>query len=292
MSFIVKGLQIHDVESIQYTIDVMFWIPTVPIIERGILMKVFVTGAFGWTARAIIEKLHKEGFEVGAFDIEEKVPSYLKEITNNIYIGDVASQSSLEQAMKGYDYVIHLAVAIEEGAYQSAEVPFQVNVKGTYHVLEVARKLGVKKMIIMSEAPVHVDLKLKERETFNAETDWRSSDDEDHLYDLTKRLQETIAKDYSETFHMNITVLRPGHIVDGQKHIDPTGKPLSDLAYCQGGWVCKYDLATATLKALTRKSSGYEAFHIISSYQAKQIYDIERTERLLNMKFSSNFSQY
>jgi nucleoside-diphosphate-sugar epimerase len=255
-------------------------------------MKVFITGAFGWTARAIIEKLHKEGFEIGAFDIEEKVPNYLKEITKNIFVGDVADSTILDQAMKGYDYVIHLAVAVEEGAYDSVNKPFNVNVKGTYHVLEVARKLAVKKTIIMSEAPVHVNLNLKESETFKAETDWRSSDDGDHLYDLTKRLQETIAKDYCETFNMNITVLRPGHIVDGQMHVDPTGTPLSDLAYCKGGWVCRYDVATATFKALTRRSSGYEAFHIIGSYQAKQSYDIERTEELLDMKISSNFSQY
>ena len=36
------------------------------------------------------------------------------------------------------------------------------------------------------------------------------------LYDLTKRLQEEMASDFSETYGLPVTILRAGHIVDGR----------------------------------------------------------------------------
>ncbi|OZM56603.1 hypothetical protein CIB95_10280 [Lottiidibacillus patelloidae] len=253
-------------------------------------MKVLVTGGFGWTARSIIEALHINNFEIVVFDISSKIPSYLNEITSNIITGNISTLEDVKRAMTGCDYVIHLAVAIGENDYKQPDVPFDVNVKGTYNILEIARELNVKKTIIMSEAPVHINF--KEDKIFS-QTDWQSSSGEDHLYDLTKRLQESIAKDFSETFGMNIIVLRPGHIVDGKEHIDPLGNSLEDLKYCKGGWVCRYDIAKACISALKMESpTTYNTFHLIGSYQAKKQFDISRTEEVLDMKFDNTFENY
>ncbi|MCI0711120.1 MAG: hypothetical protein L0154_13265 [Chloroflexi bacterium] len=43
-----------------------------------------------------------------------------------------------------------------------------------------------------------------------ATNDLPTSPDGDHLYDLTKRLQEQIGKDYAATFGMNVITLRAG----------------------------------------------------------------------------------
>ena len=71
--------------------------------------------------------------------------------------------------------------------------------------------------------PVHVSL--REDEMISALEDWRSSGKDDSLYDLTKRLQETIAKDYCETHGMTTIVLGAGHIVDGRSETDLKGRP-------------------------------------------------------------------
>jgi hypothetical protein len=91
---------------------------------------------------------------------------------------------------------------------------------------------------------------------------------------------------------MQTVVLRAGHIVDGKKSVDPKGRDLASLAYCRGGWVCRYDLARACIKALEMNPRGYEAFHIIGAKQARQYFDIERTERDLGLTFETRFEQY
>src|SRR5918998_315746 len=85
----------------------------------------------------------------------------------------------------------------------------------------------------------------------------------DHVYGLTKRLQEEIAKDFCVTFGMNTIALRAGHIVDGRAGVDPHGRPLAEVDYARGGRVCRHDLARTCVQALPYPRSGYDAFHVI-----------------------------
>ena len=58
----------------------------------------------------------------------------------------------------------------------------------------------------------------------------------EHLYDLTKHLQECIAQDYARNGELDVVVLRPWDMwwipVPG---FDPHGKSLDDVAYLRGG---------------------------------------------------------
>jgi uronate dehydrogenase len=185
---------------------------------------------------------------------------------------------------------VHLAIADQKADYQSSDVPFSVNVKGTYNVFEAARLHGLSKIVVMSSAPVHLPFGT-DKQT-DAHSDWKSSSGDDHLYDLTKRLQETIAMDFCDTFAMNAVVLRAGHIVDGRKQVDPRGRPLSEVDYCRGGWVCRYDLADTCLKALELRRPGYSTYSAIGSEQARKPFDIDRTERELGVSFKPRSEQY
>jgi nucleoside-diphosphate-sugar epimerase len=126
----------------------------------------------------------------------------------------------------------------------------------------------------------------------DARTDWRSITNDDHLYDLTKRLQEEIARDYAETFRMPVVVLRAGHIVDGVEGVDSTGQPLREISYCRGGWVCRYDLARACVKAVDLTTPGLTAFHVIGSFPARAHFDIDRTELELGVACEQQFMEY
>jgi len=122
--------------------------------------------------------------------------------------------------------------------------------------------------------------------------DWRSSPDSDHLYDLTKRLQEEIAKDFADTLGMTTVVLRAGHVVDGREEVDPQGRPLRSIDYCRGGWVSRYDLASACLKALELRRAGYSMYHVIGSTEAYGPFDVAMTEQELGLTFESRFEEY
>jgi nucleoside-diphosphate-sugar epimerase len=254
-------------------------------------MRVLITGAFGWTAVSIIKALKQAGHDITAFDLPGAACSdEARTLFSEIVLGTVADFDDVQRATQSVDAIIHLAIAIGERDYQQPEVPFSVNVAGTYNVFENARRRGVRKIALISSAAVH--LAHLDGERLQALADWKSSRHNDHLYDLTKRLQEEIARDFCDTFRMNTVVLRAGHIVDGRMGVDPAGRPLSTLDYCRGGWVCRHDLATACVKALELSAPGYSAFHVIGAIEALKHYDVERTQIELGLAFETRFEQY
>ena len=161
-------------------------------------MNVLVTGAFGKTAVSIIETLNGAGHEIKGFDLPNaSCPDETKGLLKNISLGSVEDFDQVEMATRNVDAVVHLAVAKGDGVYKEPDVPFKVNVKGTYNVFEASRRNGIRKIVQMSSAAVHVPL--QKSEMLSATENWRSSIEDSPLYDLTKRLQEEIAKEYCET---------------------------------------------------------------------------------------------
>ena len=254
-------------------------------------MNILVTGAFGWTAQSIIEALYDKGHEITAFDLPSaNLKPSTEHMFNEIITGDISHHHAVSTAAENADAIIHLAVAIGAGDYDTSDIPFDVNVKGTYNVFKAAQHHHIGKIVMMSSAPIHMPHSVGEK--IHAVNTYKSSPDGDHLYDLTKRLQEDIAKDFCATYDMSCIVLRAGHIVDGQREKDPKGRPLSQVNYCRGEWVCRYDLAQACLKALEYPQTGYNAFHIIGGHQAQTYFDIERTEHDLGLICKTHFEQY
>ena len=236
-------------------------------------MKILVTGGLGWTAEAIVQALVDAGHEMTLFDLEGiPVPDSYK--NHSLIRGDVCNFQEVLEATRGVNVVIHLAVAVTPGAYDSGEIPFAVNVRGTYNALEAARLSGVQQVILMGSAPVHIAHDLGRN---LGPADRVSCMGEDHLYDLTKRLQEEIAEDFANTFSMSVLVLRAGHIVDGIREVDPSNRPLTDLDYCRGFWVCRYDVANACLHGVKNPSSGYNCYHIIGGPEGRNYFDLWRT---------------
>ena len=241
-------------------------------------MKILVIGAGGWTARPILEALIRVGHEVVALDLPGHAyrESGFSLPPVRWIEGSVADPTVVEEAARSVGAIVHLAVAVEPNDYSSPEMPFSTNVLGTYNVFEAARHEDALKVVLMSSAPVH--LTPLESGKVDARTRLPTSSGDDHLYDLTKRLQEEIARDFCETYEMDAVMLRAGHVVDGVEGVDAKGIPLAELKYCRGGWVCRHDLAEACLTALSFGTGGYHAFHIIGSREARERFDVARTE--------------
>jgi nucleoside-diphosphate-sugar epimerase len=248
---------------------------------------VLVTGAAGWTARAIIQALVGEGFQVTGLDLRRPEADEGAAGAVRWIQGDVTDPATVQQASRSASAVVHLAVAVGAGDYQRPQRPFATNVVGTYNVFAAAHQAGVSRVVLVSSAAVH----LPPGPGPLSASEWRSSPDEDHLYDLTKRLQEEIARDFCATFAMTAVVLRAGHLVDGTRGIDAHGRPLAGLGYARGGWLCRHDLARACLQALRFQQSGHHAFHVIGSRAAWAHFDLERTERELGFRCAVSFDE-
>ncbi|MGB7340990.1 MAG: NAD(P)-dependent oxidoreductase [Phototrophicaceae bacterium] len=237
-------------------------------------MNILVTGALGWTAKAIIEVLLQTGHAVYGFDLPAITPQYIDpKKLQMIHYATVTDYEAVYQALSHMDVVIHLAVAVN-GGYDTPKIPFDTNVRGTANILSAAIAHGVKRVILMSSAPFHV----QHPTPIHAINDRLQGSEGDFLYDLTKCLQEDIAEYYAKTGLIDVITLRAGHIVDGQLGVDPKGRDLSTIDYGREAWVCRYDLARAVNLALTYPLSGYTSFHIIGSQSAKNQFDMERTE--------------
>jgi len=250
-------------------------------------MRVLVTGAAGWTAKAIIEALVEAKHQVIGFDLPEAPLQADEALFEAFHTGTVADYARVLAVMRDCDAIVHLAVAIG-GGYDTPKIPFDVNVRGTANVLAAARHHEIKRIIIMSSAPVHLNIGRK----IYAVIDRLQSSEGDFLYDMTKCLQEDIARYYGQTFGLDVLTLRAGHIVDGRADVDPKGRPLADVLYARGGWVCRYDLADAVVHALNYELNGYDAFHIIGAKEAEQHFDIARTEVIFGFVPATQFEAY
>jgi nucleoside-diphosphate-sugar epimerase len=81
-------------------------------------------------------------------------------------------------------------------------------VQGAYNVLDAARREDASKVVVVGSAPVH--LMPLDGSKVDARSALHTTAGSDRLYDLTKRLQEEIARAFCETYSMNAVVLRAG----------------------------------------------------------------------------------
>jgi nucleoside-diphosphate-sugar epimerase len=245
-----------------------------------------ITGAAGWTARPILDRLGGAAPPLICLDVEQPADGQLQGL--RWIQADVGDFGAVEAAISpDVTAVVHLAVAVGESNYAQPETAFRTNVLGTYNVFEVARRNAVRRVVLISSAPVHLP-----SATIRSATEWKSDAGEGHLYDLTKRLQEEIARDYAATFRMDAIVLRAGHVVDARERRDPHGRDLEQLAYCRGGWVCRHDLAAAVARSLDAPLSGFHLFSIVGAGSARRRFDVERAEDQLGFTIEARFEEY
>jgi UDP-glucuronate 4-epimerase len=178
-------------------------------------MRILVTGAAGFIGFHVSRRLLAAGFEVDGYD--GMTPYYdvrLKEARWAVlskaakFRGRIAmleDDAALETfAAEGKpEIVIHLAA--QAGVRYSLENPrayVDANLVGTYNVMEVARKHGVRHFLIASTSSVY---------GANAAMPFRETDRTDHpltLYAATKKATEDMAHAYAHLWKIPTTAFR------------------------------------------------------------------------------------
>ncbi len=123
---------------------------------------ILITGATGFIGSHLTEMFVRKGLKVVAFDrynINNDHGWLNKSKFKNkfkIILGDIRDQDSVIKAMKGCDTVIHLAALIGiPYSYVSPLAYVKTNVEGTYNVLEAAKILKLKNIIITSTSEIY-----------------------------------------------------------------------------------------------------------------------------------------
>ncbi len=243
-------------------------------------MKVLVTGGSGTIGLAISQTLISEGHRVLCYDLK---PSNLENPLYSHINGDVKDVSSLSEAGADCDVGIHLAVSTN---HTSDVQMISENSSGAFSFFECASRNGFSTSILVSSAPVHLP-----RSPFDLSIEHLP--DNADSYDLSKNLQELIAY-FFKVKGLQVCCLRLGHVVFGEiaQNLD-TDEPLSDLAYCRGGWLALEDIGPICTAILSTPELGSDfLFNAVGSVSARERFDVYNCERTFGTPLTYDFAEY
>ncbi|HEY9748984.1 MAG TPA: NAD-dependent epimerase/dehydratase family protein [Allocoleopsis sp.] len=144
-------------------------------------MKALVTGANGFTGSHLVRLLEQRGDQVVGLVRKSSNLSRLADCQVQLVYGDLSDREALRTAMQGVDTVFHTAAYVELGLVNAAEME-RVNVEGTRAVMEVAKEMGVGKVVYCSTIGVFGDTQGQVVD----ETFQRTQKDFSSAYDRTK----------------------------------------------------------------------------------------------------------
>ena len=122
-------------------------------------MKIFVTGATGFTGSHLVDRLLADNHEVVALDNQEGLTAASqRERGVDLHIGSVADKALVDHLTAGCQKVYHLAAAFRKVNLPKSAY-WDINVNGTRWVLESARKHGVERVLYCSTCGVHGNVK-------------------------------------------------------------------------------------------------------------------------------------
>lgn len=178
-------------------------------------MRVFITGTSGFigfhTARTLLE----EGFKIHGYDgITDYYDIKLKkdrtsilESFDNFQFTQAMLEDNLElaSAIEKFQPEIIIHLAAQAGVRYSLENPrsyVDSNIIGTFNLLEIAKKLDLKHMLIASTSSVYGDSK---EMPFNEK---ENTDSPLTIYAASKKTNEVMAHSYSHLWNLPITTFR------------------------------------------------------------------------------------
>lgn len=185
-------------------------------IEKGlILQKIFITGTAGFIGFHLAKLLLAEGFSVRGYDgltdyydvaLKRQRHQMLLENSNfSATEGMLEDQTLLDNVVNDFspDVIVHLAA--QAGVRYSLENPrayLDANVIGTFNVMEAARRLGVRHLLMASTSSVYgANVQMPFDETEKADTQLT-------IYAATKKANESMAHSYAHLYDLPTTMFR------------------------------------------------------------------------------------
>ena len=192
--------------------------------------KLFITGSSGFIGFHVAKRYLDKGFKVYGFDsmnsyydvkLKRSRLNILKKYKNFSFTkGNLENQKKLNSSINKFKPSIIIHLAAQAGVRYSIENPkiyLNSNIVGTFNVIECAKKLKIKHLIIGSSSSVYGANKKFPFQEID------KTDSQISFYAATKKSTESIAHSYSSLWKIPITVLRFFTVYG------PWGRP--DMAY-------------------------------------------------------------
>jgi nucleoside-diphosphate-sugar epimerase len=202
-------------------------------------LRVLLTGGSGDLGHILARQLDEQGDIVQNLDIRPPASK------TGIFIhGSVLDRATLAQVMTSVDCVVHIAAwhGIHEFRKQKNAYDFwDLNVTGTFNVLEAAAQAGISRVVFISSTSI---------------------DEPNSIYGHSKILAEEIARAYVVRHNMNIITLRPRAFIPHWNK-EAYNNFVEWAQWFWGGAVHINDVAQAVMKSLQLLSAGNINSHLV-----------------------------
>jgi len=171
-------------------------------------MKILITGGAGFLGSHLCEKLIAKGHTIVCLDnflngSLGNIRALLNHRCFKLTSGDVRDFDLLEKTVSsGIDAIIHLAaqIHVDRSVIEPKET-YETNVLGTLHVLELARRYDVEKVIYASTSEIYGSAQY-------VPMDEKHPLDPMHPYGASKLAADRMCHAYIQTYGINICILR------------------------------------------------------------------------------------
>ena len=173
--------------------------------------RVLVTGSDGFIGSHLVEALIDAGAEVTAFVYYNSFNSwgwldtidvtYKKAL--RVFAGDIRDPNGVREAVRGNDYVFHLAALIGiPFSYHSPDSYVDTNIKGTLNVLQACRDESVQRLLVTSTSEVYGTAQyvpIDEKHPFQGQSP----------YSASKIGADRLTESFYRSFQLPVTIVRP-----------------------------------------------------------------------------------
>lgn len=173
--------------------------------------KILITGAGGFIGSHLVEAAASAGANIRAFVHYNSfnrwgwLESFDRSLLDSleIFSGDVRDPNGVRDAMKGIDFVFHLAALIGiPYSYHSPDSYVDTNIRGTLNVLQAARNAGVQKILITSTSEVYGTARY-------VPIDENHPRQGQSPYSATKIGADALAESFYRSFKLPVVIVRP-----------------------------------------------------------------------------------
>ena len=192
--------------------------------------KIFITGSSGFIGFHSAKKFLEKGCKVHGFDsmnnyydinLKKSRLKILKKYKNFSFTkGNLENKNFIKNAMLNFKPTIIIHLAAQAGVRYSIKNPeayLHSNIIGTFNIIELAKKIKIKHLIIGSSSSVYGANKKFPFQEID------KTDNQVSFYAATKKSTEILAHSYSSLWKLPITMLRFFTVYG------PWGRP--DMAY-------------------------------------------------------------
>lgn len=193
------------------------------------MKKALVTGGCGFLGSWIARQLVADGVSVRVLAVPGEDRENIADLNVEVLEGDVTVRADAERAVAGMDTVFHAAAIYKDWAPDPTQM-YDVNMRGTFNMMEASRRAGVGTIVYTASI---VSLGRPSPGRIGDETTAYESWEIDFPYSRSKFFSRELAEYFSD-WDLDVRVVCPG-VVFGPNDIRPTPSGKLIINSMQGG---------------------------------------------------------